>query len=411
MKWKYLLYLIIVIILAIFIFQYVQKKLGKIVEGARTYPMPRRHPLTDTYKSFSQNTKSNVISLNKEIDESLNQYFNPSGVPYINTIVDVERHVVGKSPYTEGSITPKLKSKLTDIGYYFLEIILPMIPTNTNPKPKINWPMLKWSGIPGFKVEIAKIPKYYIYKGRPEDNYLYLNNQGNTYSWLNQIEKDYNELFSDPASNNTSSSGSDSGSGGNNDTGCYDDANDGNSESCGIQCPQSCFEKAAGIVPAPAPSSSDKTEDISTNSGESASGKNNYSSLRHGGFRSYGNNGQKSTYENIATIGQSSYTGYDITQIKLEPRTENNSTLKNKIETWIGEYFKDKGQEGAEPTQQLKDTLKYYSTQYSPADAYHIQKLRDLIFYFMQVIVPGMPTLSLPHFYVQWRPLGKFSYQ
>jgi hypothetical protein len=53
--------------------------------------------------------------------------------------------------------------------------------------------------------------------------------------------------------------------------------------------------------------------------------------------------------------------------------------------------------------------FEYYSQQFSPMDAYHVEKLRDLAFYVLQTIVPGIPTPSVPHFYVQWRSFGKYA--
>ena len=175
---KHLLYSFIILVLGVFIIQHFQRQ-GTVVEGARTYAMPRRHPLTSTYGTYSNISASNIISLSDIIDQTVANYFDENNTPYMNTIDAVQTYIVGPSPYEYGPITPDLKSKLTDIGYYFLEVVIPMLPTPENPTPKVEWPPLKWSGIPGFNVEIAPIPTYDVFQGNPEDNFNYINGISN----------------------------------------------------------------------------------------------------------------------------------------------------------------------------------------------------------------------------------------
>ena len=74
----HLLYIIIVLILAILLYSYF-KSVFSIIEGARTYPMPRRHPITYKYGTFHNENQSNVISMNTIIDTYINQYFDQKG--------------------------------------------------------------------------------------------------------------------------------------------------------------------------------------------------------------------------------------------------------------------------------------------------------------------------------------------
>ena len=41
----------------------------------------------------------------------------------------------------------------------------------------------------------------------------------------------------------------------------------------------------------------------------------------------------------------------------------------------------------------------------TPMDDIHMNKLRDVVYYILQVIVPGLPTDALPRSYVEWRPI------
>ena len=40
-----------------------------------------------------------------------------------------------------------------------------------------------------------------------------------------------------------------------------------------------------------------------------------------------------------------------------------------------------------------------------PMDNIHMNKMRDIVFYVLQVIIPGLPTRALPRSYVEWRPI------
>jgi hypothetical protein len=387
------------LVLGIFIIQHFQANGSPfaIIEGARTYPMPRRHPLTSTYGTFNNRGKSNVISLNTIIDQTVSKYFDEKGVPYMNTIDSVQEYIVGPSPYEFGPITSDLKSKLTDIGYYFLEVVIPMLPTQENPAPKVEWPPLKWSGIPGFDVEIASIPTYDVYQGNPENNFQYIYNKG---SGAAAKYAAAHGIGSNLSGESNSSSDSDSGPGPGPDSDACGDNN------CGITCPQTCFQNAMNIVPAPAPAPAPAP--VNNESSGSSTSASNHSSYTNADFLK--NFHTKLTYKaNRTTIGSTTYTGYDITQIALAKGSQDNTTLQNKIENTIYEYFVKSGSKQGDPTKKLMDLLEFYSTQFSAMNAYHVDTLRNLVFYLLQIIVPGMPTAAIPHLYIQWKPFGKYT--
>ena len=390
MMLKHLLYSIVVLILGIFIIQHIQinGSFFSIIEGARTYPMPRRHPLTYTYGTVNNESSSNIVSMNTIIDQNIDTFFDQKKVPYMNTIDLVVNFIVGENPYQYGTISEDLKSKLTDIGYYFLEIVIPMLPTQTNTKPTIHFPPLKWSGLPPFNVEIANVPSYLIYKGSSENNFnnIYNNANLNTYFQSNPDSSDTTEQTSSIASSSDK-------------CGSGEDSNN-----CGIQCPETCFLSALGsVAPASAPASVSAPATSLLN-------ENDKSTYRQGIFNGFSINGaNKYTNKNIATIGTSTYTGYDITQIKLEQDTLNNTILTDKIEQIIYTYFTKEGSKTGEPTAQFMELFKYYYQQFSPMDMYHQEKLRNLVYYVLQTIIPGIPTPAVPHLYIQWQPFGKYT--
>lgn len=399
---KHLLYSIIILVLGIFIIQHFQANGSPfaLIEGARTYPMPRRHPLTSTYGTFNNLGKSNIISLNTIIDETVALYFDEKGVPYMNTIDTVQEYIVGESPYELGPVTPDLKSKLTDIGYYFLEVVIPMLPTQDNPKPKVEWPPLKWSGIPCFDVEIAKIPTYDVYQGNPEDNFQYIYNKGSGAAAKYASSHSNGSNFAGSPATGPAPGPATGPASDDSEPACAD-------TTCGITCPQSCFQKAAGIVPSPVSAPSTAPAAVPAISGSSTS-PSNHSTYTNAEFLK--NFHTKLTYKaNRTTIGSTTYTGYDITQIALANGSQDNTVLQKKIENLIYEYFVKSGSNQGDPTKKLIDLVEYYSSQFSALDSYHVDTLRNLVFYLLQIIVPGMPTAAVPHLYIQWKPFGKYT--
>ena len=426
MKLIHGLYIILIIILATFLYAYIQEiKPFSLKEGARTYPMPRRHPLTFEYGTFQNEGQGNLQSLNVVIDSYISRYFDENGVPYMNTIEDVQNFVAGKATpkvingkqefvYTNGTISPMLKSKITDIGYYFLEIVIPMLPTTQNPKPKVQWPPLKWSGLQGFDVEVADTKQCKVYEGAPEDNFKYVYNMNKNNNWMDSLDNMFDDIFDDNIGIGTSGTDGSSATSSTGTSGTGDSSNDCNdsSECCGIQCPQQCFEKALGITPAPAPSSSGSGNTSGYIGGLSDVGNNtnNGSSISYA-KQVYQNTGSSLTYKtDIRTICPHNLTGYDITYLKVEQDDINKQTLKNQIYELIKTYFEQDKHTPNElvPTKEFIELFHFYSTDFSPMDDYHMELLRNLVFYVLQVIVPGMPTPSVPYYYVQWRPFTRY---
>jgi len=419
----HLLYIIIVLILAILLYSYF-KSVFSIIEGARTYPMPRRHPITYKYGTFHNENQSNVISMNTIIDTYINQYFDQKGVPYLNTIQDVQNYVVGpgtNGTYDYGTVPLTMKSQLTDIGYYFIEMVLPLLPTQDNPKPtKRVLPNLRFSNMPGFPLHVSKIQKCMVYQGNPENNLQFNVNTNAINNYDNAFNRGFNSFFngynfpSDGSSSDTPPTSTSSGGSSSEDVDCT--SGDCASNCCGITCPQSCFDAALGVNSSSSSGSGTSASGTDTSSGNTSSHSNYQSSISNANILNSGNLTLQYA-NNRLTMCPSKATGYDITQVILTAGTYDNSTLKNKIQEKILEYFEEKANDPTQlvPKQKLIDDIQFYSTQYSPMDAYHMELLKELIFYGLQVIVPGLPSEVssdqsnvTPHFYVEWRPFLKY---
>ena len=101
-------------------------------------------------------------------------------------------------------------------------------------------------------------------------------------------------------------------------------------------------------------------------------------------------------------IGSAEIDGYMITD---EEQTSTETTLNDQIDAFIKDFFIEKGPNKNKPTQKAIDMFNMYFQYKKPMDDIHMNKMRDVIYYMLQVILPGLPTASLPRSYVEWRPI------
>ena len=103
-----------------------------MIEGARTLPRPVINP---PVKKEEEKTKPLIFkpdeTMNEYIDRFVVKYFDKDGLPLESTILLYINYCVNK-----GNVTMENKQKLTDIGYYLLNIFIPNLPRVDNPDPK-----------------------------------------------------------------------------------------------------------------------------------------------------------------------------------------------------------------------------------------------------------------------------------
>ena len=384
-----LLYLIIICFLGHLIINYCLKP--SIREGARTLPRPVIHPeLNEPLYKFKPSPPYYGETLNQLIDRYIGMYFDKRGLSYMNTIQLYVDNCVNK-----GNVTEDNKSKLNDIGYYFLNIVIPNIQSVKNPNPEQNWPAIKWSGMNTFKVAIQPTPTYLIYKGQPyKDSY---------FSQYNSSLADNGGKI-DPTqgggTGNSGTGGTGGGGGSSADSGSGICDND-DLNSCGIGCPSSCLDGIAASWYKQQQDESSSSKDGKDGSGDS---NNTDGSQWDDKNRSNIGNTQKlpGGNNNTLIIGSAEIDGYVITD---EEQTSTETTLNDKINAFIKEFFIEKGPNKNRPTQKAIDVFNMYFQYRKPMDDIHMNKMRDVIYYILQVILPGLPTSSLPRSYVEWRPI------
>ena len=84
------------------------------------------------------------------------------------------------------------------------------------------------------------------------------------------------------------------------------------------------------------------------------------------------------------------------------------------INDFIKTYFIAYGPNENRPTQFAIDLFNQFNNK-TPMDGFHMNKMRDLVFYVLQVIIPGLPTKTYvsgnptinksDSSYVEWRPI------
>ena len=182
-----------------------------------------------------------------------------------------------------------------------------------------------------------------------------------------------------------------------------DSCDDSPQEKCGIDCPDSCL---SGAFAAAANAQGDDGNET----------KGNNDSRKYNLNDSYETNGSNNNYnskagtgnttllpggENVLMIGSAKLDGYVITD---EKQTSDSSELNNQINEFIDTYFISWGPNENRPTQYAIDIFNDWKTK-KPMNDIYMNKMRDMVYYILQIIIPGLPTDSLPRSYVAWRPI------
>ena len=100
-------------------------------------------------------------------------------------------------------------------------------------------------------------------------------------------------------------------------------------------------------------------------------------------------------------IGSAKLDGYVITD---EKQTRDSTKLNDEINEFIYNYFISSGPNENRPTQYAIDQFEILKKK-APMDEIHMNKLRDMVYYVLQIIIPGLPTDQLSRSYVAWRPI------
>lgn len=375
------IHIVVIFILLIsimgFIFGFYISPYFKIQEGARTLPRPQRHPVvvntqTDLLAVYDMNQ-----SLNSRIDGLISQYFDENNFVLPSTITTYINNWTN-----QGNVDPTTKEKLNDICYYLLTNVMPNIPTKDIPAPTINWPKIKWTSDGWFPLtDVANVWTYFGYSNSPNYRDFHLNQSYGSTSTSTKT----NESTSTTTTTTNTSEGSE------NDQYC---GNNGMPQ-CGNLCPTSCFANAF------------------MKNTESEYG----SELIHATNVGIGNENTGSNSPACQSIAQqksgtsSKYYGNSKIVIVTTNIPQTNTTipspLDSSLNSLIEQYF---DVNSGFPTPYAINMFNKYVNNAEPVDLLHKNKLRDVIYYFMENIIPGLPTNTRPVSYVEWIPIRWLSH-
>ena len=369
-----------------------------IREGARTYPRHVINPITkEDILDIKPLPPYYGETLNQFIDKIIAQYFDKRGYPYTDTIEKYSDLFIENAAGEKLGVTNETnKRKLTDIGFYILNIVIPNIQTVDNPRPNVAWPAIQWTNDPTFKTQVQPTATYKIYKGQAWSSYS------------NEMDADTTTGANNDSNNDSSSSSSSSSSSDDNGgedpsatsplCGLYED-----NSNCRLTCPSNCV---AGALNA--------WKEVDKLKEEAEKEKNGENTSESTVETSYPSNSKQSTKKfpgvsslkngsNILIIGDTTLDGYQTT----DADADNNIRLLNEnVNTFINDYFIESGPNQGKPTQKAIDDFElYFNQNKTPMDGIHMNKMRDLVYYILQSIIPGLPTAQLPRAYVEWRPI------
>jgi hypothetical protein len=362
-------------------------------EGARTLPRPTRHPIVDGEDLNYMRPSAGLKSMNDWTDELIAQYFDENNMPYMDTI-----SLYGSLCVSQGYTTNENKMRLKDLCFYIINNVIPSLPSVVDPKPTTILPPIQFN--------TTNFTAYnYNSDGLISEMTNYWSNNPDIIFDAKNIFGDY-----DPTAH-TSIGGSDSknalsgsqGSSGSNGSKGSGSGSGSGSDDCGITCPASCL---GGMI---------------ANGADSKKGAGGLNGL--GNYDSYAADKYRMSYIDPKSIydmemqatSPLSYLasgGYQITDMpNLYPNPDiNESTLNKMINGLFNVYFDIEGGTN-EPTPFALEKFDYFAKHYYPIDSAHKNKLRDLVYYFMERIIPGLPTNpDHPNSYVEWKPIRWLSH-
>ena len=407
-------------------------------ESMRTIPMPNpNYNPNVTVIDGLPTGKNQRVDINKEIDNMFNLYFDQNNIPTDEALILYSKYFVNN-----GNISIQNKMRLKDICYYIINFVIPSIPSQDNPTPALNWPYIEFLSNTLTPFTISSGPNKY-----------------SPFMMYEITPSDYNDAVGNGLNGPGSSTGpgADGNDGSNSSSSTSPGSSNGslkNSDgSCG--CPTSCFSNILDAVMNPKAAPGVSTNGSSSSSSSSwGSSSSSPGSKTPGGFGANGELGSDISGSALSKSGMSSLL-MDGSQLRItyEKQTKPKGPLNSNVDGFVNNYF---GLDSSNPIvigkpakqmmmpdelvpsdfklvsevdkqNKLKDLI-LESTLSTPEpsvvptvfgkvefsdflktrtliDRLHKNRLYDLVYYFMENILPGLPTDNVPYSYVEWRPI------
>jgi hypothetical protein len=393
---------LLVLCVVIFAIWIILSNFRDIQEPMRTIPRPNPNYNPNQYIEMSGNIINNdKIDVNAEIDVFIDKYFGRKNIPTNYCIGAYYQYFVN-----QGNVSIENKTRLKDVCYYILQFVIPSIPSEINPTPTINWPYIEFlsNSLKPFTIETTQsFSPFVMYQVNP---YKYNNlkvNGGDGFGAAG-YDKNGGKFANDGNSNSNSSNSNNSGK----------NSNGGNSGSCG--CPTACFSNLLKNLNDSSYNNSNSSSSSSSNAGNS--GSSDGSSAKGTSINTPGGYTMNNFLADQSLFSNTNKNPVSELTITNEPQTVTPGTLDQGITDFINNYFGiDPSSNVGKPQDDIempslflpKNFGKMEFTDFFAArtliDQEHKTKLYDMIYYFMDNIILGLPTENVPFSYVEWKPI------
>lgn len=352
-------------------------------ESLRTLYMPTTRPIVQYIKPNYYGGSYSTETMNQWVDFYIARYFDDQNVPYLNTIDLYIKYIVNK-----GVLKQEYKNKMRDMCHYIINVVIPNLPTVETPDPQVIWPKIEW---------LSDDWKSYNYSFNL-DAMANLFGKPMTYKRTAPSGSSSNEPSASPGPASPGSASPGSSSPGSVSPGfLLPGSSTTNTNGACNSCPTDCFGEFLSALSAKEVA---KAGSPGTNGGASSSPGSDPAEYSPGKYKSSTGNG----YDDKSGEGVLRILTVDQVLVTNEP-VKNPSSQE--LNDWVlknMKYYIDVDID-LYPTKQAQFDFTNFVKMYGPIDRAHKNKLRDLVYYFMENIIPGLPTESKPVCYVEWRPI------
>ena len=384
----------------------------QLKEGfGREFPSHVRHPNTNNLAQGTVGARGKIGGvLNELVDTWMNTYFDAEGYIYKDTIEYFRTKLIAELEEDgNGLVEPDTIQKLKQIGLYFIRVVIPRLGhlNTTTDDPK------KWNPIVFTNMGDANIN----YDDSIYASVLSTTDQRGFMKRKSSSASPVAAGAPSPAAGKKSSSTTTAskttgtkGKGGSGSSGTGGKSACNVTEGCNQQCPTSCIQAALVSL-----SSDSKNKPVVP----PTSGRDMSSLTRSLNSYEFKEWWSLFTEEDDSGVGAS--TGAD-GDMEVEPSRRKIRVAKEETfpvippysdkldykirEMYINKYFDVKT---GNPTEYFIEQYKNYTKDNIPMDEIHMNRLTDMIFYVIEVVISGLPTEESPQYYFKWRPLNKLS--
>lgn len=395
--WKYIIYFVLAAVLVGYILGLALAAAAPMInEGfGRVYQPELRHPENTPIQRKPASTSAVFGGWNGLVDELMTTYFDHRGYPYQDTVDTILETYV--TPYPNSTVENQTLSKLYDIGYYVIRVVLPQLAKQRVPT---SWPPVVWSTNADDILSDASL------FGNGSSGWGGLANLfggDDDASSNNGKGKNGTSSSGDGSNGGTAASGSSTSSSSSSGNPATCSATDG----CGGNqpCPTSCVEAALmGLskksAPAPEATSASDMSQFSRNL--TADELSQWWSLFTDGTSELpdGDDSSSSSGKVSSPRGKAARRAPTFHQAVSAPYQHD---LDKYLNQEIQKYFDANGN----PTQKFSEWIS--SQGGPPMDEFHQNKSADMIYYVLENLVSGFPTETKPSFDFTWNTVLRLS--